>query len=399
MNDNPVPATDRTHVLQIVGNAIVGGMENYVARLIGKLPAERFQVTALCPFESPFTDRLRELGTEVFVTAITEDPSWQSIQLACALIQSSGVDVIQAHLSNAHVLAGLAGRLTGRPVLATIHGRAATMLDLEVQRVSDSHLGVVCRHSWFHALGCGVDERRLHFVPNGVDTERFRQEPSRTGPLRSRFAIDPATPLVGFVGRLSWEKGPDVFLRMALAVRAAHPDAAFLVVGEGPMLEQLQHFTTRFDLGAHVHFAGMQDDMPAVFNELDVAVSSSHSEAMPLAVMEAMACGLPVVACKVGGIADLVQHGVTGWLANDGDYEGLASRVSDLLADHRLRAAAGRAGRERAIGRFALDRSVEATAALLTQLATQRGDGRRFGTLHEATRPLRSPGAVKAAQR
>jgi len=400
MNDNlatPVTASARTHVLQIVGNAIVGGMENYVARLVERLPRERYGVSVLAPFESPFTDRLREFGADVFITQVTDEPSWQSIQLASALIQSRAVDVIQSHLPNAHVLAALAGRLTGRPVLATVHGRAMTTIDIEVQRLAGSHLAVVCRQSYFQALGVGIDPRHVHFVPNGVDVERFRPQRSRTGALRTRFAIDADAPLVGFIGRLSVEKGPDLFLRAALSIRAQCPDAHFILVGEGAMLKQLKLFAARFGIADAVHFAGSQDDMPAVFNELDVVVSSSLSEAMPLAVMEAMASGVPVVACKVGGIPDLIEHGVTGWLAPESDYDELATRTVDLLQDDALRLAAGRAARARAVGRFALEQSVEATARLFAQLTAQRGDPRRIGTLHEA-RPIRANGsAVKAA--
>jgi len=400
MNDNlatPVTASARTHVLQIVGNAIVGGMENYVVRLVERLPRERYGISVLAPFESPFTDRLREFGADVFITQVTDEPSWQSIQLASALIQSRAVDVIQSHLPNAHVLAALAGRLTGRPVLATVHGRAMTTLDIEVQRLAGTHLAVVCRQSFFQALGVGIDPRLVHFVPNGVDVERFRPQHSRSGALRTRFAIDADAPLVGFIGRLSAEKGPDLFLRAALSIRAQRPDAHFMLVGEGAMLKQLQVFASRFGIADAVHFAGSQDDMPAVFNELDVVVSSSLSEAMPLAVMEAMASGVPVVACKVGGIPDLVEHGVTGWLAPEGDYDELATRVVDLIVDDALRAAVGKAARARAVGRFALEQSVDATARLFTLLTAQRADPRRIGTLHEA-RSIRANGsAVKAA--
>jgi glycosyltransferase involved in cell wall biosynthesis len=137
--------------------------------------------------------------------------------------------------------------------------------------------------------------------------------------------------------------------------------------------------------------------MPAVFHELDLVVSSSLSEAMPLAVMEAMASGLPVVACKVGGIPDLVAHGLTGWLADKGDYETLAAHVVDLLENDAVRLAAGAAARERAVARMGLDRGIETTMRLFSQLAGQRSDARRFGTLHEA-RPMRANGAsIKAA--
>jgi glycosyltransferase involved in cell wall biosynthesis len=383
----------RTHVLQIVGNAIVGGMENCVARLVERLPRECYEVSVLAPFESPFTDRLREAGAEVVTTSITDEPSWQSIQLTSALIQSRAVDVIQSHLPNAHVLAALAGQLTGRPVLATVHGRAVTTLDIEVQRLTGSHLGVVCRHSYFQALGVGVDPRHVHFLPNGVDTEHFRPQGARAGALRARLGIAPVTPLVGFVGRLSVEKGPDLFLRAALSVRAQCPEAEFVLVGEGPMLKSLQTFADRFGLVDVVHFAGTQNDMPRVFNELDVVVSSSHSEAMPLAVMEAMASGLPVVACKVGGIPDLVAHGVTGWLVDAGDCDALATRVVELLDDDVARGAMARAARERAVARLSLDQSVEATIRLYTQLTQQPGEPRRVRTLYDAGRSVRTNGS------
>ena len=402
MDESPVTKATtsvRTHVLQIVGNAIVGGMENYVARLVDRLPRERYGVSLLAPFESPFTDRLREAGVDVVITPITDEPSWQSIQLTSALIQSRAVDVIQSHLPNAHVLAAIAGQLTDRPVLATVHGRAVTTLDLEVQRLAGSHLGVVCRQSYFHALGVGVDPRHVHLIPNGVDTEQFRPQAARAGALRGRFGIGATTPLVGFVGRLSVEKGPDLFLRTALSVRAQCPAAEFVLVGEGPMLKSLQTFAARFGLAGAVHFAGAQEDMPRIFNELDVVVSSSHSEAMPLAVMEAMASGLPVIACKVGGVPDLVAHGITGWLVDAGDCDGLATRVVELLDDEALRSAMGRAARARAVTRLSLDQSVEATTKLLAQL-TEPGEPRRVGRLYDAGRPIRANGAaVKATLR
>ena len=370
-------ASNRLHVLQVIGNAIVGGMETCVSRLVERLPPERFRVSALCPFESPFTEQLRRFGADVTIASLTEEPSWQSIQLACALVQAHAVDVIQSHLPNAHVLAGIVGKLVDKPVLATIHGRQLTSIDLEVHRAAGTHLAVVCRHSQLHALGVGAAPNRLHLVPNGVDTELFAPGAPCSGALRESFAIAADAPLVGFVGRLSWEKGPDVFLRMALAVHASCPDAQFVLVGDGPMRQHLDHFVAQFGLSDYVHLAGVRADMPSVLGELDVLVSSSHSEAMPLAVMEAMASGLPVVATRVGGVADLLENGVTGWLANDGDFEGLATRVVDLLRDDVLRSEAGAAGRARACSQFPIAANVDRTMALLSRLAQPRGEARR----------------------
>jgi glycosyltransferase involved in cell wall biosynthesis len=121
---------------------------------------------------------------------------------------------------------------------------------------------------------------------------------------------------------------------------------------------------------------------------------------MPLAVMEAMASGVPVIACKVGGIPDLVAHGVTGWLVDVGDCDGLATRVVELLEDEVGRLAMGGAARERAVARLSLDQSLDATTRLYAQLTEQPGEPRRVRTLYDAGRPVRTNGsAVKSPLR
>lgn len=365
----PLQTTPRTHVLQIVGNAIVGGMETYVSRLIERLPRERFRVTVLCPWESSISEQLRTTGTEVMVVPMPDDPPWASIQTTSALIRAHGVDVIQAHLPNAHLLAAVAGHLTHTPVLATIHGRQLQVADLEAHRLAGTHLSVVCKYTYYHALTLGVAAPQLHLIANGADLQVFRPRRVRHGALRQRFGIAADMPLVGFVGRLSWEKGPESFLRAALIAHRRCPQARFVLVGDGPMAQQCASFIDSFGMGDYTHLAGLQSDMPAVFAELDLVVSTSHTEAMPLALMEAMASGLPVVATRVGGVPDMVQHGLTGALVSPGDFDGVGAQIAKLLEAPDTREAMGRRARERAEQHFDLAEGVAATGELLARLA------------------------------
>jgi glycosyltransferase involved in cell wall biosynthesis len=126
-------------------------------------------------------------------------------------------------------------------------------------------------------------------------------------------------------------------------------------------------------LADRVWLLGLRDDMPAVYPTLDVLVSTSHSEAMPLAVMEAMACGVPVVATRVGGVPDLVAHGHTGWLVSPGNFEGIAQQVASLIEQPPLRAQMGRCARERAMHSFELRHNVARVGQLLTRLGTPGG--------------------------
>jgi len=261
MSSIPV-ASQRIQVLEVIGNAIVGGMETYVQRLIERLPPDRFRVVALCPFESVFTDALREREVDVVIAPMPDDPTWTSIHLACALIKAHAIDVLHAHLANAHVLAGIVGRITGKPTLATIHGRQLNTLDLEAHRTTGTHLSVVCRQTYFHAMGLGVQPAQLHCIPNGVDTQRFHPGVQRLASWRQAYGIPDDAPVVGFIGRLSPEKGPEVFVRVALMMRQMVPSAHFVLVGEGPMQAELVQHVRQFDLGKHVHFVGLQHDMP-----------------------------------------------------------------------------------------------------------------------------------------
>lgn len=384
---SPPASTQRINVLEIIGNAIVGGMETYVARLIERLPPDRFNVVALCPFDTPFTDKLRELQVEVIVTPMPDDPSWSTIHLACALVKANAIDVIHAHLSNAHTLAGIVGRITGKPVLATIHGRQLNTVDVEVHRATGTHMSVVCKYTYFHALGLGINPAQLHCITNGVDTQRFQPQAASGSLWRQRHGIGPKVPLVGFVGRLAHEKGPDMFLRMACLLRQMNPHVHFAMVGEGPMEGSLRKFAEQFDLTDCVHMTGVQADMPAVYNELDVVVSTSNSEAMPFALMEAMACGVPVVATRVGGVPDLIQHGETGWLVSPGDDLLTAQQVNALLKAPETRKAMGVKARQRCVEKFSMDISAEAMINLLTRLGPSRNERRISAVVNAEAMP------------
>jgi len=368
LTSRPISDSDeRIHVLQVVGNAIVGGMERWVERLVARLPPTQFRVTSVCPFESPFADRLRAAGCEVIVTPMPEDMPWSSVQSVVSVVRACSIDVLHAHLPNAHVLAGLAGRLAGRPVVSTIHGRQLSLTDLEMHRAVGSHISVVCRQSYFHALGVGVDPGLLSCDPNGVDTQLFC--PGPRGGLRASLGLAEEAPLIGMVGRMSPEKGPEVFVRASLLLHSLRPEAHMVMVGDGPMEAQVRRMLSEYGIHEHVHLLGLRDDMPSLYRELDVLVSSSHSEAMPLALMEAMATGLPVVATRVGGVPDMVEHGQTGWLTGPGDFQDIASRCNGLLGDTVLRKRMGERARTRAAQRMSLDDSIGRAAALLQRLA------------------------------
>ena len=372
-----ISTTERPiNLLQIIGGSIVGGMENYVLRLLQRLPGDAFHVTCLCIAESRFTAQLRDIGCSVHTTPMTDEPEWQSLQLGVSLIRAEAIDVIHAHLPNAHLLAGILGRITERPALATIHGRYLHIRDFEVHKLMQTHICVVAKSAYFHALNLGVPASKLRFIANGVDTEIFHPM-AKTDYLHSIINVSPATPLIGFIGRLSHEKGPEVFVQVASMVLKRFEKYHFVLVGDGPMRQKLKDDIDNMGLNGYVHMAGLQTDMPQVYSSLDLVVSTSYSEAMPLAIIEAMASGLPVIATNVGGVIEIVEVGRTGLLNGVGDLHGMANNIITVMSNESARIEMGKAARKRAEANFELNNSVTQTSELLSSLTQVGYQGER----------------------
>jgi glycosyltransferase involved in cell wall biosynthesis len=351
-------------------------METYIVNFIRHLPAGQFQFTCVCPFESPFTASLRDLGAEVFITPIADDPAWRSIQLAAEVVRLHQIDVLHAHMPKAHVLAGLAGSLTRTPVVATVHGMNVTSHELGIARAFESHLITNCQEAYIQALAMGVPAERVTLAHNGVDTATFT--PDRSGEaFRQAIGVPAGVPLVGFVGRLEPEKGPDLFLRAAEYVHQRRPDVHFAVVGQGTMQEQLAAMIAQMRLGERVHLAGWYESTADVYPALDILAHTSRSDGTSLVLLEAMACGRPVVALAAGGVPEIVEHESTGLLAGAGDWEGVGIRLVQLLADRERLERMGRAARERVERHFDLRVSIQHVADVLSQVALAHAVGER----------------------
>jgi glycosyltransferase involved in cell wall biosynthesis len=357
-------------VLEVAGNAIVGGMERYVYNLARHLPEHRFKITCLTPYESPFTASLRELGSDVYITAMGDDPVWRSIQFTAELVNQLQIDLIHAHLPRAQMLAGLVGKITNIPVVATIHGMDISSLEIGICRLTGSHLTVVCQEAYSQALAVGVPEERLTLIPNGVDTKTFAPSTNRDW-LRKKLGISEDAPLVGFVGRLAWEKGPDQFVQMAEYIHRLRPDVHFVIIGEGPMEEEIDDLIKRARMKAYIHRTGLLEKTWEVFSALDVLALPSRVEGMPFAILEAMSCGIPVAAMAVGGVAEIIEVGTTGYLSASGDWAGLGDAVMKTLAEPERRKAMGRAGRNRVETLFDLRRTTRLTVNLFRKLVTE----------------------------
>lgn len=369
---------EQVHILEVIGNASMGGMENYIKNFILHLPVDQFRVTCICPYESPFTAALRELGVQdVFITPIEDDPVWRSIQLTVEVARLHRIDVLHAHMPKAHVLSGLAGCLIHKPVVATIHGMNVTSHELGITRAVGSHLVTNCQQAYTQALAMGVPAARVALIRNGVDTAAFT--PDRTGDeLRKFIKLPQGTPLVGFVGRLEHEKGPDLYLRAAEYVHHLHPEVHFVIAGEGAMHEKLSDMCTQMRIDRQVHFVGWHTNCADIYRALDILVHTSRSDGTSLVLLEAMSCGCPTVGLAVGGVPEIIENDSTGLLAGAGDWEGVGIRIVQLLDDPDRLQSMGIAARTRLEEHFNVETNTHRTAEMLRQIAHAGVNGQQL---------------------
>ena len=381
---------NRVNVLEVIGNASMGGMENYIKSFISRLPPDQFQVTCICPYESLFTASLRKIGVEeVYITPIADDPSWRSIQLTVEVARLHQTDILHAHMPKAHILAGLAGCLLRKPVAATIHGMNVSSHELGANRAVGSHLITNCQEAYTQSLAMGVPAERVSLVRNGVDTAVFT--PGRNGDeLRKAINVPPGTPLIGFVGRLDHEKGPDLFLRAAEYVHHLRPDVHFVLIGNGSMREQLGVMCANMRLEQQVHFAGWRTNTAEIYAALDLLVHTSRSDGTSLVLLEAMSCGCPTIGLAVGGVPEIIENGSTGLLAGAGDWEGIGIRIIQLLKEPELMQSMGAAAHIRIKQQFDLELNTRRTAELLRDIAFTDMNGQRFGNNNAIARELGS---------
>jgi glycosyltransferase involved in cell wall biosynthesis len=264
-----------------------------------------------------------------------------------ALAASTGANLIHAHGYKADVYVYLAMRGSTMPLVSTCHtwyddNRLVWLYGVIDRRVLRRYQAVVAVSDDVRQrlLGSGVPANRIHFIRNGIDLRPFT---NATPSLR--HLASPSSLLVGWVGRLTYDKGPDIFLHAIAQVRPEYPTAHYLLVGEGPYRPEVERLITELALGDVVHLLGQRSDMPDVYASCNFMVSSSRQEGLPMAILEGMAAGLPWIATSVGAVPKVIHAGQNGILILPEDAELLAASMIQIMRSPEDRARMGAAAR------------------------------------------------------
>ncbi len=282
-------------------------------------------------------------------------------------------DIVHTHTAKAGAVGRLAAWLAGVPVrIHTFHGHvfhgyfspAKTnffiLLERFLARISTRIIVLgEAQKSDILSRGIGREEQFL-CIPLGLDLSRFLQAEKQRGVLRKELGIPENARVVGIVARLVPIKAHEIFLSAAEKVRKQIPDSVFLIVGDGPERAKLEAISHKAGLSDCVRFLGFRDDLPAVYAGCNVTVLSSNNEGMPVALIESLASGTPVVATDVGETRSIVDDGVSGYVVSVNDHNAVADAIVRMLSSKDTAHEMGLAGRKHvgtgfSIGRLADD--------------------------------------------
>lgn len=381
---------NRIRVVHIINSFEFGGAEAMLCNLLLRSDREQFDLHVVSLIDdlrvaAPIIDA----GIPIEVIGMKPGlPSPTALFRLVRHLRELRPDVIQTWMDHSNLIGGLAGRIApGAKTVWGIHHsnhvpgltKRSTLLTVRVCALLSGQLPsrIICcsEHARVMYTASGFAAEKITVIPNGFDTNRFRPDPEAALSVRAELGLSAATPLIGLVARYDPLKDHASFVKAAALLHQAMPHVHFLMCGNKVDADNTELVAQVRAMGLQdvIHLLGPRSDVPRIFAALDIATSSSISEAFPLAVGEAMACGVPCVATDVGDSALMI--GTTGKIVPPANPAALMAGWKDLLAlDPAARAQLGIASRNRVRELFDLDAVTRRYEAVYHELAESSQD-------------------------
>lgn len=361
----------RTHF--VLTSMEVGGAEILLINLMRRFNPNRIQPRLIC------TKHLGQLGEEVareFPTVgnlIGRKYDVRILPRIVRLLRRDRADAIVTVGAGDKMFWGrLAAKIAGVPViLSALHSTGwpdvMGRLNRSLTPWTDAFIAVAHTHQQFLQKSLRLSAQRVAMIPNGIDTDRFRPDRATRLAVRQAMKVGPETEVIGIVAALRPEKDHELFVATAAQLLVRNPQRQFWIVGDGPMRATIESAIAAVGGQQQIRLLGNRADTPQLLAAMDLFLLTSQMEAKPVSILEAQACGLPVVAPAVGSIGETVINGVTGQLVLSRSAEDFAIAVDDILSGGR-RGEYGAAARRLVCDTASIDRMVIGYEDLITDM-------------------------------
>ncbi len=331
------------HIAHLIDTLEIGGAQKLLVLFadIARTRDMKITVISLTKWKrsSAVVLELEALGVDVVMLSIHKLYNPLALPQLVNILKSRHIDVLQTHLGHSNILGILAAKLAGIPVVSTLHSTHARpsgrlfhfrlFLEYYLLRVYATRVIAVGRLIG-DIFQDRLSNRKIDVIPNPVKIHPPLSTEKRIA-LRKTIVDDDSCSIILNVGRLKPDKGLADLISAFSIMRGEYPTAHLVIVGDGELLEDLQSLASKLGIGDRVHFLGARDDVPGLLYASDIYVSSSHREGLSLAMLEAMAAGLPVLATNVGDGGYLLS-GERGILVEPRNVDALALEMGRLLS-------------------------------------------------------------------
>jgi len=275
------------------------------------------------------------------------------------VIRREKPDMLHIHSRRGDMLSALAGRLEKLPM---VHSRRVdnppSFFDLHFKFPLFKTIITISKGIREVLLEAGVPANRVICIPSAVDTERFRPVRVNRQGFLQEFGLTGDGPVLAMIAQLIPRKGHAVFFEALPAILAKHPRTRVLIFGRGPLKDELTRAVQKQGLDKFVRFEGFRTDLEHVIPHVDMVVHPAFMEGLGVSLLEAAACGVPIVACRAGGIPEIVRDKFNGFLVKPGDSKSLARHIIALLDEPDQLQLFSLTGRELVLEHFSIERMV-----------------------------------------
>jgi glycosyltransferase involved in cell wall biosynthesis len=371
---------ERIRVMFVQPTLRIGGAERHITHLVRMLDPQRFECMVCCIQEpGALAADVRDAGAELVAFECGTARAGVALVRLVREMRRFRPHVVAMRGFNAEVLGRVAGGLARVPARVVWKHNCghltrrlrARVLDRLLDPATDYYFGVAFGQVPYLVDDLGIHGHKIRIIRNGVDPAGFSAERGpRDRELAASLGIADGDVVVGILAVLRPEKDHATFLRAGRIVVDREPRARLLIVGDGPCRASSEALAAELGLGDRAVFAGMRTDVPEILGLIDVvALTSFTIECFPFSILEAMSAGIPAVCTAIGGLPEMIEDGVTGYLVPPHDPAGLADGILRVLRPEGRAAEMGAAARRRLEDRFTLERSIRETERVLESIA------------------------------
>lgn len=332
-------------IMQITHDLNIGGLQRLVVDISKKLDRSRYQVSVCTLREGgQLEDELLKDGINVIKLSPLNGIDYLTFWKLYVILRKERPDIIHTHNTQPFVEGGIAAKMAHITAhIHTDHGRqfpdkrrymfaewALSHFVDQIVAVSENLKNDISKYE-------KINPEKIKVVINGIDEEKFKKKVDKEKKMKEIGILNSSSPILGFVGRLSPEKGITYLIKAMKPLIKEFPNILLLIAGEGYLLKDLRKESSELDTEHNIRFLGPRSDIHEILGILDIFVLPSLREGLPLVLLEAAAAALPIVVSDVGGVRQVVNDGINGLIVEPQDVNGLYSAIRQLAINNKMR--------------------------------------------------------------